>query len=54
MTTRRLLDPDEALRRLDWKGDYISWAHLEAEGALRALLETTHAGHVDGIHIRFW
>ncbi|MDX2201471.1 MAG: ABC transporter substrate-binding protein [Hyphomicrobiaceae bacterium] len=24
----------EALRRLDWKGRYISWAHLEAEGEL--------------------
>jgi branched-chain amino acid transport system substrate-binding protein len=24
----------EALRRLDWKGSYISWAHLEAEGEL--------------------
>ncbi len=24
----------EALRRLDWKGDYITWAHLEAEGEL--------------------
>jgi branched-chain amino acid transport system substrate-binding protein len=24
----------EALRRLDWKGEYISWAHLEAEGEL--------------------
>ncbi len=24
----------EALRRLDWKGDYITWAQLEAEGEL--------------------
>jgi branched-chain amino acid transport system substrate-binding protein len=24
----------EALRKLDWKGDYITWAHLEAEGEL--------------------
>jgi branched-chain amino acid transport system substrate-binding protein len=24
----------EALRKLDWKGDYISWAHLESEGEL--------------------
>jgi ABC-type branched-subunit amino acid transport system substrate-binding protein len=27
----------EALRRLDWKGDYIGWAHLEAEGELKRL-----------------
>jgi ABC-type branched-subunit amino acid transport system substrate-binding protein len=27
----------EALRRLDWKGDYIAWAHLEAEGELARL-----------------
>jgi hypothetical protein len=25
----------EALRRLDWQGDYITWAHLEAEGELK-------------------
>ena len=24
----------EALRRLDWKGDYVAWAHLESEGEL--------------------
>ena len=24
----------EALRRLGWAGDYITWAHLEAEGEL--------------------
>jgi branched-chain amino acid transport system substrate-binding protein len=24
----------EALRRLDWKGDYIAWAHIEAEAEL--------------------
>jgi hypothetical protein len=24
----------EALRRLGWQGDYITWAHLEAEGEL--------------------
>jgi hypothetical protein len=24
----------EALRRLGWKGEYMSWAHLEAEGEL--------------------
>src|SRR5262245_29268261 len=27
----------ESLRRLDWKGDYIAWAHLEAEGELARL-----------------
>ena len=27
----------EALRRLDWKGDYITWAHLEAEGELKRI-----------------
>lgn len=27
----------EALRRLDWKGDYVAWAHLEAEGELARL-----------------
>jgi ABC-type branched-subunit amino acid transport system substrate-binding protein len=27
----------EALRRLDWKGDYIGWAHLEAEGELKRI-----------------
>ena len=27
----------EALRRLDWKGDYIAWAHLEAEGELKRI-----------------
>jgi len=27
----------EALRRLDWKNDYLTWAHLEAEGELQRL-----------------
>lgn len=27
----------EALRRLDWKSDYIGWAHLEAEGELKRI-----------------
>jgi ABC-type branched-subunit amino acid transport system substrate-binding protein len=27
----------EALRRLDWKGDYVAWSHLEAEGELARL-----------------
>jgi branched-chain amino acid transport system substrate-binding protein len=27
----------EALRRLDWKGDYVAWAHIEAEGELTRL-----------------
>jgi branched-chain amino acid transport system substrate-binding protein len=27
----------EALRRLDWKGDYIAWSHIEAEGELKRL-----------------
>jgi branched-chain amino acid transport system substrate-binding protein len=27
----------ESLRRLDWKGDYIAWAHIEAEGELARL-----------------
>src|SRR5215467_9124820 len=27
----------EALRRLDWKGDYIAWSHIEAEGELQRL-----------------
>ena len=27
----------ESLRRLDWKGDFIAWAHLEAEGELARL-----------------
>lgn len=30
----------EALRRLDWKGDFITWAHLEAEGELRRIKDT--------------
>ena len=29
----------EALRRLDWKGDYVTWAHLEAEGELQRLTD---------------
>src|SRR6185295_4617434 len=31
----------EALRRLDWKGDYIAWAHIEAEGELARLKDGT-------------
>ena len=27
----------EALRRLDWKGDFVAWAHIEAEGELARL-----------------
>ncbi len=27
----------ESLRRLDWKGDFIAWAHIEAEGELARL-----------------
>ena len=27
----------EALRRLGWEGDYITWSHLEAEGELKRL-----------------
>ena len=27
----------EALRRLDWRGDYVAWAHIEAEGELARL-----------------
>ncbi len=27
----------ESLRRLDWKGDYIAWSHIEAEGELARL-----------------
>jgi branched-chain amino acid transport system substrate-binding protein len=27
----------EALRKLGWAGDYITWAHLEAEGELKRL-----------------
>ena len=27
----------EALRRLGWKGDFIAWAHIEAEGELARL-----------------
>ncbi len=27
----------EALRRLGWSGDYIAWAHLEAEGELKRI-----------------
>jgi len=27
----------EALRRLDWSGDYIAWAHLEAEDELKRI-----------------
>src|SRR5262250_462770 len=30
----------EALRRLDWKGDYITWAHLEAEGELKRIKDS--------------
>ena len=27
----------EALRRLGWDGDYLTWAHLEAEGELKRI-----------------
>ncbi|MGA8155905.1 MAG: ABC transporter substrate-binding protein [Rhodoplanes sp.] len=27
----------EALRRLGWQGDYLTWAHIEAEGELKRL-----------------
>jgi ABC-type branched-subunit amino acid transport system substrate-binding protein len=27
----------EALRRLGWSGDYVAWAHLEAEGELKRI-----------------
>jgi hypothetical protein len=27
----------ESLRRLDWKGNFVAWAHLEAEGELARL-----------------
>jgi ABC-type branched-subunit amino acid transport system substrate-binding protein len=27
----------EAMRRLDWRGDFIAWAHIEAEGELARL-----------------
>ncbi len=27
----------EALRRLGWQGDFIAWAHLEAEGELKRI-----------------
>lgn len=27
----------EALRRLDWQGEYIAWSHLEAEGELKRI-----------------
>jgi hypothetical protein len=27
----------EALRRLGWQADYITWAHIEAEGELARL-----------------
>jgi ABC-type branched-subunit amino acid transport system substrate-binding protein len=30
----------EALRRLDWKGDYVTWSHLEAEGELKRIKDT--------------
>jgi ABC-type branched-subunit amino acid transport system substrate-binding protein len=30
----------EALRRLDWKGDYIAWSHLEAEGELKRIKDS--------------
>ena len=28
------MTPTSALRRLGWEGDYIAWAHIEAEGEL--------------------
>jgi len=30
----------EALRRLDWKGEYIAWSHLEAEGELKRIKDS--------------
>ena len=30
----------EALRRLGWAGDYVTWAHLEAEGELKRIKDT--------------
>ena len=30
----------EALRRLGWKGDYIAWSHLEAEGELKRIKDS--------------
>jgi len=30
----------EALRRLGWSGDYIAWAHLEAEGELKRIKDS--------------
>ena len=30
----------EALRRLGWSGDYIGWAHLEAEGELKRIKDS--------------
>ncbi len=30
----------EALRRLDWKGNYIAWSHIEAEGELARLKDS--------------
>src|SRR6516225_4186713 len=31
----------EAFRRLDWRGDYIAWAHIEAEGELARLKDAS-------------
>src|ERR1035437_3456484 len=30
----------EALRRLGWSGDYVAWAHLEAEGELKRIKDS--------------
>jgi ABC-type branched-subunit amino acid transport system substrate-binding protein len=30
----------EALRRLGWSGDYVTWAHLEAEGELKRIKDS--------------
>ncbi|OJY45060.1 MAG: hypothetical protein BGP08_03495 [Rhizobiales bacterium 64-17] len=30
----------EALRRLGWTGDYVTWAHLEAEGELKRIKDS--------------
>ena len=35
----------EALRRLGWRGDYITWAHLEAEGELKRLKDAQALRH---------
>jgi branched-chain amino acid transport system substrate-binding protein len=41
----------EALRRLDWKGQYIAWSHIEAEGELARLKDGQF--HVIGANALF-